>query len=103
MIRLRRALARALERRWIGPVVLVVVIVLLAFVGLHLVSDHFGEAAAATCGGILVVTVLPFATPRRVTTGFQLLAATRTPAGPAPPSEPPDGRARSLPQIPLRR
>jgi hypothetical protein len=103
VIRLRRALAGALERRWIGPVLLVIVIVLLAFVGLHLVVDHFGEAAAATCGGILIVTVLPLTLPRRQATALPLTLTTSTPAGPAPPLASSVRIARSLAQIPLRR
>lgn len=102
MIRLRSSLARALERRWVGPLVLVLLIVLLAFVGLHVFGDHFEDAAAATCGGLLIVTVLPLALPRRDTSGFRLPATSPALAS-AAPSAPPNLIARSLPQIPLLR
>src|SRR5215218_3641146 len=72
VIRLRSALVRALERRWVGPLVLVLLIVLLAFVGLHVFGDHFEDAAAATCGGLLIVTVFRLVLPSRDTTGFRL-------------------------------
>jgi hypothetical protein len=103
VIRLRSALVRALERRWVGPLVLVILIVLLAFVGLHVFGDHFEDAAAATCGGLLIVTVFRLVLPSRDTTGFRLPPGMRTAASPALPSPPPDLIARSLPQIPLLR
>ena len=103
MIRLRSTLARALARRWVGPLVLVLVIVLLAFVGLHVFGDHFENAAAATCGGLLIVTVVPLALPRRDTSGPRISLASSVTAVPASPSAPPDLVARSLPQIPLLR
>jgi hypothetical protein len=102
VIRLRSSLARALERRWVGPLVLVLLIVLLAFVGLHVFGDHFEDAAAATCGGLLIVTVLPLALPRGDTHGFRL-SATSPALASAAPSAPLNLIARSLPQIPLLR
>jgi hypothetical protein len=103
VIRLRCALERAFERRWVGPVVLAAVIVLLAFVGFHLVADHFEEAAAATCGGILIVTFAPRIIQRSDAPSPEFLIATNGPAGPTLPSVVPVGVARSLPQTPLRR
>lgn len=103
MIRLRCALARTLERRWVGPLVLVFFIVLLAFVGLHVFGDHFEDAAAATCGGLLIVTVFRLALPRRDTGILRLRPATSPSLAPAAPSAPPDLIARPLPQIPLLR
>jgi hypothetical protein len=103
VIRLRSALVRALEKRWVGPLVLVILIVLLAFVGLHVFGDHFEDAAAATCGGLLIVTVFRLVLPSRDTTGFRLPPGMRTAASPALPSPPPELIARSLPQIPLLR
>jgi hypothetical protein len=78
-------------------------IVLLAFVGLHVFGDHFEDAAAATCGGLLIVTVFPLAFSRRDAAGFRLLLATSASLAPAAPSAPPNLIARSLPQIPLLR
>jgi hypothetical protein len=103
VIRLRSGLERTLERRWVGPLVLVLFVVLLAFVGLHVFGDHFEDAAAATCGGLLIVTVLPLALPRRDTSGFRLPPATSASLASAAPSAPPNLIARSLPQIPLLR
>jgi hypothetical protein len=85
----------------VGPVVLAAVVVLLAFVGFHLVADHFEEAAAATCGGILIVTFAPRVIQR--SDAPIPLIATSGPARPTLPSVAPLSIARSLPQIPLRR
>src|SRR6266508_1702757 len=71
VIRLRAAIERAPERRWIWPLVLVALVVLLAFVGLHVLGDHFESAAAATCGGILLVSILVLG-PARL--GFEPIA-----------------------------
>ena len=103
MIRLRCALAQTLERRWIGPLVLILLVALLAFVGLHVFADHFEEAAAATCGGILIVAVIPFALSHRQETGdaVQIAGIGTLRASLLPP--PPEGIAQSLPQTPLRR
>jgi hypothetical protein len=87
----------------VGPLVLVILIVLLAFVGLHVFGDHFEDAAAATCGGLLIITVLRLALPTRETTGFRLPVSMRAAVSPASPSPPPDLVVRSLPQIPLLR
>jgi len=103
VLRLRSALDRALERRWVGPLVLVILVVLLAFVGLHVFGDHFEDAAAATCGGLLIVTVFRLVLPSRDTTGFRIALGMTRAASPGPPSPPPDLTARSLPQIPLLR
>ena len=103
MIRLRGALVRALERRWVGPLVLVILVVLLAFVGLHVFGDHFEDAAAATCGGLLIVTVFRLVLPSREKTGLRPPLDKRTATGPASPSPPPDLIVRSLPLIPLLR
>ena len=103
MIRLRSALTRALERRWVGPLVLVMLVVLLAFVGLHVFGDHFEDAAAATCGGLLIVTVFRLLLPSPGTSGFRLPLGMRTAASPESPAPPPDLIVRSLQLIPLLR
>jgi hypothetical protein len=103
VIRLRSALARALQRRWVGPLVLVILVVLLTFVALHVFGDHFEAAAAAPCGGLLIVTVFRLALPRRDTGTLRLRPATSPSLARAAPSAPPNLIARPLPQIPLLR
>ena len=86
-----------------GPLVLVILIVMLAFVGLHVFGDHFEDAAAATCGGLLIVTVFRLVQQSPATSGFRLRLGMRTVASPDAPSPPPDLIVRSLPLIPLLR
>ena len=86
-----------------GPLVLVILIVLLAFVGLHVFGDHFEGAAAATCGGLLIVSVFRLLVPSRDPTGFRLRLGLRAAAAPVPSTPPPDLIVRSLQLIPLLR
>ena len=87
-----------------GPLVLVILVVLLAFVGLHVFGDHFEDAAAATCGGLLIVTVFRVVLPKPGATTFRLpVGMSAAAAAVASPTRPPDVIARSLPLIPLLR
>jgi hypothetical protein len=76
---------------------------LLAFVGLHVFGDHFEDAAAATCGGLVLVTVFRLVLPNRETTDFRVPLGMKAAALRASPSPPPDVVVRSQPLIPLLR
>lgn len=62
MIALRRSLERAAAHRWIGPLVLIAVALLLALTLFHAHGDHAVEAGAVGCVLVLVL-VAPFALP----------------------------------------
>ena len=71
MIRLRRWIDCTLERRWLGPLVLLVLVLLLAFVALHSLSDHILESAALVCTAValffsVAVTLLAAPAVRRL-------------------------------------
>jgi len=59
----RGMLERACGRRWLGPAVGVVLVVLVLLIGLHVVADEFVEEAALICAVMVVsgLIVVPLA------------------------------------------
>lgn len=100
MILLRRWIDRALARRWLGPLVLVVLVLLLAFVALHTLSDHVLESAALVCTAVALffsaaVTLLAAPAVRR-------LGVVVRERAPPPRSPAPIARALATRHAPLR-
>jgi hypothetical protein len=61
MIRLRGTLERACRHRWLGPLVIVLLVVLIAFIAVHESGDKLLESAGELCVGLaalLVVTLV---------------------------------------------
>jgi hypothetical protein len=55
MIRLRRAILRALEHRWLGPAIMVLLVVMLVFVMLHTTVDTAHHEVGLACLAIVAV------------------------------------------------
>jgi peptidoglycan/LPS O-acetylase OafA/YrhL len=60
MIRLRETLERACRHRWLGPLVIVLLVVLIAFVAIHEGGEKVFESAGELCVALaaLVLTIL---------------------------------------------
>jgi hypothetical protein len=65
MIGLRRTIDRALGHRWLGPVILIVLVVLLVFVMLHTTLDAAHHELALACLAIVVAALGLLVRPRR--------------------------------------
>jgi peptidoglycan/LPS O-acetylase OafA/YrhL len=66
LIRLRKLIDRALERRWLGILVLLVLVLLLAFVALHTAHDEAHDSLLLTCVAITVLAACVVASTRGV-------------------------------------
>jgi hypothetical protein len=69
MIRLRETLDHACRHRWLGPLVIVLLVVLIAFVAIHEGGEKVSEAAGELCvalAGVVLVTLVRALPPLRV-------------------------------------
>lgn len=69
MIRLRETLERACRHRWLGPLVIVLLVVLIAFIAIHEGGDKLFESAGELCvalAAVLLVTLVRVLPPLRV-------------------------------------
>jgi hypothetical protein len=100
MIRLREVLQRARRHRWLGPLVIVLLVLLVAFVAFHEGSEKlFGSAGELCIAVALVVVSIVRARPQivgRPSRAFQ----SRAP--PVPPVAPAGGVKLSISVAPLR-
>jgi hypothetical protein len=66
MIRLRSGIERALGHRWLGPLIILALAVLLVFVVLHTAMDAAHDDIGLTCVAIAVLTFLILRVRRQV-------------------------------------
>jgi hypothetical protein len=57
MIRLREALQRARRHRWLGPLVIILLVLLVAFIAFHEGSEKLFGSAGELCIAVAVVVV----------------------------------------------
>jgi hypothetical protein len=61
MIRLRETLTRACRHRWLGPLVIIVLVVLIAVVALHEGGERLLESAGELCIAVAALGVVALA------------------------------------------
>jgi len=82
LIRLRELIDRALERRWLGILVLLALALLLAFVALHTAVDEAHDSLLFACAAIAVLAVCVVSATQRLARTRALRSRSRR----APPS-----------------